>query len=348
MKISILISTKNREEILIQTLKVIERNTTLKDFSHEIVVTNDGEAFQTFQPLAFEGLNIKAIENKGNGLAAGRNNGVENSTGDIIVFYDDDILPEPDHFSRHLHIHRHYENLIVTANRFYPKVLIQKAEGSSFGRYKLQYEYNWLNGLNLNPFNDHKYLQESETLAGFSCSMRRSSFIEVGPFNENFPAAGCEDNEFFHRAKKKNFKLIFDKENICYHNELDNFNLQGWLRRQSSGIKGAVILCELYPEGKNHPTYYLNTPLKLSDSIKTNLTRLKRTFLAIALVRSAILAIIKITEALHLPDSFLFRLYNAAWLGHTKASFMEQYQLKKFQTDVKSQNLNNHTNKRPR
>lgn len=325
MKLSILISTKNRERILLETLSAIEQNTNLKSLDHEIIVTNDGEDFKEFKPELFKQLRIKAVKNKGKGLAAGRNNGVAHSNGEVILFYDDDILPEPDHFLRHLSAHRQFDKLIITANRFYPKELIKNAERFPFGRYKLQYEYNWLTGLNLHPFERNTELQVADTLAGFSCSMRRSSFEAIGQFNESFPAAGCEDNEFFYRAKKNGFTLIFDEKNICYHNELDNFNLKGWLNRQSSGIKGAVILCNIYPEGKLHPTYYLNTPILLSDKTSINLTKLKRAFLSINWVKTIILAMIQISEKLKLSDKFLFRMYNAAWLGHTKASFMQAF-----------------------
>jgi len=326
MKLSILISTKNREKILIQTINSIISESDFDKANYEIIITNDGEPFSEIDIANYQPYNINIVKNSGRGLAAGRNNGTKYAHGEVLLFYDDDILPTKNHFNRHVQLHDKYENVIITANRFYPDNLIQIAKKTPFGRYKLQYEYNWLEGLNLVPASvENQDVFYCETLAGFSCSMRKTTYDIIGGFNENFPAAGCEDSEFFYRASKNDIKLIFDQSNICYHNELDNFQLKQWLNRQASGIIGAIVICKLHPEGKEHPTYYLNTPIQKYDSNKIKRIKRKRTLLSFTLIKKLIFTCIYFGEKLKLSDLILFRLYNAAWLGATKHSFIKTY-----------------------
>lgn len=323
--LSIVIATKNRESILKETLKAFEDIPDLWELPYEIIIVNDGTPFTSQIPSLFPKLAIQIHKNKGSGAAAARNSGAANCKGEVILFCDDDIIPTTGHFQKHYKLHQQYADIIVTANRFYPDSLIAIANKKPFGRYKLAFEYNWLNNLQLTPFNHSEDLFLAETLASFSSSIKRAGFSSLGGFNESFPAAGCEDNEFYYRAKKNGYQLIFDQSNVCYHNELDNFKLENWLRRQSTGIKGAVISCEMYPEGKEHPTYYLNTPVNQSDSKVIRSIKRKRTILASSPLRQIILKTIPVLEFLRFPDKVLFKFYNAAWLGSTKKSFMEEF-----------------------
>lgn len=323
--LSIVIATKNRESILRETLKAFHDLPDLWELPHEIIIINDGESFKTLQEDSFGKLAYRIFKNNGSGAASARNTGAAYCKGSVILFCDDDILPTSGHFLKHHNLHTEHKNVIVTANRFYPEKLINIASKKSFGRYKLAFEYNWLNNLELVPFNQSNGLFEAGTLASFSSSMLKTTFDKIGGFNESFPYAGCEDNEFYYRAKKLGFKLVFDESNICYHNELDNFNIKNWLNRQSTGIKGAVISCNMYPEGKEHPTYYLNTPISESDTPSIKKIKRKRNMLAKPFILKSILSTIKLMEAFRLPDKIIFKFYNAAWLGATKSSFMEEY-----------------------
>lgn len=324
MKLSILISTKNRKEILRQTLYNIfyNQNLPLNDF--EVIVTNDGEDQIDDLKNEFTFPNLTILKNAHKaGLAGGRNNGAENAKGDIIIFLDDDILVSPDFFVRVLTIHNQFDEIILCGNRLYPNDLVQKANSYPFGRYKLKHEYQWLDVKNMKPLQDSLF--EVDGLAGFSASMKISTYKKVGPFNENFEYAGCEDSEFFYRAKKLGIKLIYDESNICYHNELDNFELKAWLKRQSTGIRSAIVMCMLHPEGKNHPTWYTNTPISKDDKTWVKLLKIKKWVLSRKWVMNLLFQIVWLSEKLHLPDIFLFKLYNALWLGSTYKSFREAY-----------------------
>ena len=323
-KISILISTKNRKVILQQTLDTIFHHQKLPQEQFEVIVTNDGTEFLDDLLSIFPYKNFRILPNKHKpGSAGGRNNGVENANHELIIFLDDDILVTADFFINVLKVHNKYDDIILCGNRFYPEELLKIANTYPFGRYKLNHEYQWLDATELLPFEGSLFL--SGGLAGFSASLRKSLFYKIGPFNEMFEYAGCEDAEFFHRAKKLGIKLIFDKSNICYHNELDNFNLKSWLRRQSTGIRSAVVVCKLHPEGKQHPTWYTNTPIQWNDTFDVKILKIKKWILSRKLVEKILFGLVWFLEKIKAPDKILFRLYNALWLGNTYRSFREAY-----------------------
>ncbi|NMD01204.1 MAG: glycosyltransferase [Bacteroidales bacterium] len=323
-KISILISTKNRKAILQQTLDVIFHHQNLPHEQFEVIVTNDGteplDELLTFFPYP----NFKIIPNKHKpGAAGGRNNGVDHAQFELLLFLDDDILVTSTFFYNVIKIHQEYDNVILSGNRFYPEELIKIAKTYPFGRYKLEHEYQWLEKDSMTLLKDNLFL--SNGLATFSASLKKSTYENVGPFNEAFEYAGCEDSEFFHRAKKIGVTLLFDEANTCYHNELDNFSLKAWLKRQSTGIKSAVVMCQLHPEGKNHPTWFTNTPISKQDEAWVKRLKIKKWFLSRWLIMKFLLTIVWVCEKLRLPDKLLFRLYNALWLGSTYKSFRKAY-----------------------
>lgn len=330
-KISILISTKNRKAILQKTLDVIFHHQNLPHEQFEVIVTNDGNEVLDELLSAFHYSNLRIIPNMHKpGLAGGRNNGVENAKYELILFLDDDILINSMFLNNIIAVHHQYQDIILCGNRFYNDEIIDFAKKYPFGRYKLAHEYQWLEKEKLVPINEGLFI--SDGLAGFSASLLKTTFNKVGPFNESFEYAGCEDSEFFHRAKKMGFKLVFDEANICYHNELDNFTLRSWLNRQSTGIRSAVVVCMIHPEGKEHPTWFTNTPISKNDKAWVKRLKIKKWILSRWLVMKLIFVMVWFFETLHFPDKLLFRLYNALWLGSTFKSFGNAY--KKFSNTI--------------
>lgn len=322
--VSILISTKNRKEILKQTLDCLFYRQSFPKDMFEVVVTNDGADYIEDLNAIYPFDNLLIVPNKRKpGLAGGRNNGVAHAKGDYLFFLDDDILVNDQYLQRMLSVCTAHPDAVVCANRFYPDSIIQEAQKTPFGRYKLKFEYNWVEGMNTNPIGD--YLFETNGLAGFSASMKRSVYETAGVFNETFDYAGCEDSEFFYRARKAGFKLLFDESNICYHNEMDNFTLKAWLRRQSTGIRSAVVMCVLHPEGKLHPTWFTNTPISENDTKQTRKLKRKKAFLSGKYVATLLFFLVRVCETIRMPDKILFRCYNALWLGMTFRSFKEAY-----------------------
>ena len=91
MRISVIIPTHNRRALLERKLRALERE--LGDF--EVVVAADGCADGTSDFLrAFHSkLVLRVVELPGLGAAAARNAAVDVSTGRVLLFSDDDVIP---------------------------------------------------------------------------------------------------------------------------------------------------------------------------------------------------------------------------------------------------------------
>ena len=107
MKISIVIPTRNKGELLASRLRPLFHQTLPSD-QYEIVVVNNASTDQTSEVLATlrrEGENFRWVMEPVPGRPQARNRGIREAAGDLIVLLDDDIEVQADHLERHLAYH---------------------------------------------------------------------------------------------------------------------------------------------------------------------------------------------------------------------------------------------------
>lgn len=93
LSISVVIVTRNRAELLKDTLASITRQSRQPD--EVIVVDNDSKDNTKEAALNFsDRLNIKYIYEPTRGIPHARNAGIRNATGDIIASIDDDCVAD--------------------------------------------------------------------------------------------------------------------------------------------------------------------------------------------------------------------------------------------------------------
>jgi glycosyltransferase involved in cell wall biosynthesis len=109
--ISVVIPTFNRVDRLMRVLGAIERlesATGDQEFSFEVVVVSDGSTDGTAETVRSTAtpFPVRLDEQSNSGPAAARNRGIELARGGLVVFLDDDVIPEPGllaaHVARHL------------------------------------------------------------------------------------------------------------------------------------------------------------------------------------------------------------------------------------------------------
>ena len=138
MKISIQFPTKNRLPILRVSLHNIYYVNTLPKEDFEVIVSNDGDDDLSILYDEFPFDNLKIIQNNNkSGLSCNRNNAIEFSQYCILQFLDDDILITENFLMNVITVHKKFDNIILCGNRYYELSLIEIAEKTPFGRYKL-------------------------------------------------------------------------------------------------------------------------------------------------------------------------------------------------------------------
>lgn len=231
-KISIIIPTFNRNEILEQTLSTVVK--AIQNISAEIIVVNDSK--NNHVTVKSELLNkFILLNNSGSGAASARNFGARMANGNLLLFIDDDILITQENIQRMAELHKLHPNDCFNFNWKYPESLLKKLEETQFGRFLMNvklidykgwvYHSNW---------NDHEIFEVNK-LAAFFFVIPKSIFINTGGFNESFKNQSVEDDEFCLRLKQKDIRQFIDPTQFVLHNEKDRINLTARLNRIQTG-----------------------------------------------------------------------------------------------------------------
>ncbi len=325
MKISILIPTKNRLSILKETLHNIYYVNKLPKEDFEVIVSNDGNDDLSLLYNEFPFDNLKIVKNTHKpGAAGNRNNAADYAQYDLLQFLDDDILITDNFLERVIDLHKSYSDVIISHKEFFSQAYINKANETPFGIYRLNFINTIILRETIKEFNNDGLYEVNFTIAG-ALSVEKNVFYQVGKFDEKFPYAGWEDAEFAYRTFHNGVKLLYDVKNPFFHNETDRLILDAWLKRQEEDFKTLVMMCQKYPIFQTYSSWVTNTPIQKSDPKDVKLLKLKKIFCSLPPVYKFLHFLAIYGEKIKLPDSFLFRLYNALWLGATYRSFREAY-----------------------
>ena len=98
LTLSIIICTKDREQVLRDTLTTIFCQTHLPD---DLLLVDDGNlpAAELVALVESQGISCRYFKKDKPGLVASRNLGIDQATGDVILFLDDDVLLEVDYLA---------------------------------------------------------------------------------------------------------------------------------------------------------------------------------------------------------------------------------------------------------
>jgi GT2 family glycosyltransferase len=175
--VAVIIPTRNRIDLLKHLLgRIVPYVSTHSECS--IVVSDDGDASETRHALCGEFSLVQVVQGPHLGPAANRNCGASHSNGELLVFLDDDCVPDPNLIAVYQDAACKNPGVAVFEGRITPEGEIAScADGA--------------------PSNETGgYL--------WSCNMavRRELFDSIGGFDGRFPFAAMEDNDFHFRAKR--------------------------------------------------------------------------------------------------------------------------------------------------
>jgi GT2 family glycosyltransferase len=193
IEISVIVPTCNRSDLLARCLESLAPGKqTLNGELYEVIVTDDGTTAGAEQLISDTYPWAKLSPGPRRGPAANRNNGARKATGTFLAFIDDDCIAD--------------EHWLTELYRCMSSNEVQVIEGKTIIPDKV----------------DSPFLHGVENTTGdlfLSCNLciARSTFTELGGFDEDFLEAGGEDLELGWRIKSAGLPNMFLPSALVMH-----------------------------------------------------------------------------------------------------------------------------------
>lgn len=168
---------------------------------------------------------VKVVREPRAGPAAARNRGVRESSGEFVAFIDDDCTASPEWL----------QSALQTLTRSGRPAIVAGAITRSGAR------TNWISLFDsVSYLQQEAYARHAGACVTANVVMHRSVFERVGPFDESFPEAACEDWEWSTRAGRRAIPIVFDAGAVVDHPCMDRL---GQLKRKAERLaRGQLVL----------------------------------------------------------------------------------------------------------
>ncbi len=194
--ISVIVPTHNRRELLEKKLRGLEA----QQGEFEVIVVADGctDDTQAFlrdyrPPYSLQVLQTGDSYGQGSGAANARNQGARAAKGDILLFSDDDVMPQVGWIEAHQKAHT--EPRTVAVGRL---ILPPELRGSGAAELMGPRVFWW-------------------HVTGNNNSMTKAMFEEEGGYDPAFSAYGGEDSDLGYRLMRAGVRLVFVREAVALH-----------------------------------------------------------------------------------------------------------------------------------
>ena len=196
MRLSVVVPTYNRSEVLRVCLASLARQTLPSD-QFEVLVVDDGSTDDTESVVrSFQGaLLVRYLRQPHNrGRAAARNRGIREATGDVVVFVDSDVFPVPGFLAAHRSVHLASPRAVGRG-----PLLLTNHLDDPFGKPPLL------------PDPSPAFLDTA------NASVRREHLLAAGGFDEEFRHYGWEDADLGLRLRRMGLRRVYDRRALAYH-----------------------------------------------------------------------------------------------------------------------------------
>lgn len=220
LSVSIIIPAHNKIEITSACLDQLQ-STLRGDEQVEIIVVDDAstdDTAATLEAYARRDSRFKVLHNDtGQGFLRSSNLGARAARGDILIFLNNDTLPQPGWLSPLLHTLAHNPRVgAVGGKLLYPDGRLQEAGGVIFS------DGSGWNFGKYDPNPDaplYNFVREVDYCSGAFLATPRRLFEELGGFDLHFAPAYYEDTDYCFTLRQHGYRVYYQPESAVIHLE---------------------------------------------------------------------------------------------------------------------------------
>jgi GT2 family glycosyltransferase len=217
---SIVVPVYNKVEYTKNCLAQLQ-NTLPLNFRGEVIVIDDASADRTprvLQEFAKRDPRFKVLRNEQNlGFIRSCNRAAAEAAGEVIVFLNNDTLPQPGWLPPLLKVLQDYPNAgAVGGKLIYPDGTLQEAGGVIFSD---------ATGCNFGKHDRsasaplYNFMREVDYCSGALLATRRELFHRLGGFDLRYAPAYYEDTDYCFALREKGYHVYYQPESVIIHFE---------------------------------------------------------------------------------------------------------------------------------
>lgn len=250
MTTSIIIPNYNGRKLLEKNLPEVIKSAP----ESEIIIVDDASTDDSVAFLSKNFPQVKIIEQKQNKrFAAACNAGAKAATGEIIVLLNSDVIPDKDFLSPLINHFRDEKVFSVSSKEIDSK---GNVSGRTEGEFRRGFLVHW------RP-EDQQSLTTLWNIGG-SVAIDKQKFLQLGGFDEIYSPAYWEDIDLCWRAKKKGWKVFFEKKSIIHHNhETTNQTVFGTKKLEIMSFRNSILFVWKNYKGMQLLQHFLWLPYHL-------------------------------------------------------------------------------------
>jgi GT2 family glycosyltransferase len=260
MDASIIVCTYNRADSLKDTLQALREQTTTPDLNWEVLVVDNNSSDYTqkvIEDVQQSWPQLRYTSERQQGLSHARNHGINSAKGEILLFTDDDVLPEPEWLETTLAGMEKYQ--ADACGGFIAPIWESPPPPWLTERF-----YGFL-AVRTERSDDYPITSASQAPFGANMAIKKSVFQKVGAFDTNRGRKGGvlasgEDGELFERILAAGLKAVFLGDSRVHH-KVESFRLtKKYFRRwRLETSKNIAVNCGLPGDRRlfNVPLYLL-------------------------------------------------------------------------------------------
>ncbi|MGE6575986.1 glycosyltransferase [Paenibacillus xylanexedens] len=228
--LSIVINTKNRPERLGITLQALCRQDIDKSL-YEVVIIDDGSSINLSKIIedARRKMNVNFIRQESLGYTTARNKGIAASSGELILFMDDDVIVNKDFLNYHIESHRESRDIVAVGDRYNSYIGDLNATNSKeiidnalSGRFETLMKKSRVDYYAKQTFRIFDQSPSGDPIPWVcfvtrNVSVRKEHLLHVGGFDTGFKGWGVDDIELGYRLYNIGLKYRYIPKATVYH-----------------------------------------------------------------------------------------------------------------------------------